>query len=137
SWWCGCPQGAEFLLHFHRSSRFIKQSPECVAECVPADTSDATANACGDDVTPLYSPRIPGCLACRKRACKYPVLGVFEERLALPIQEYFGQSRIKRHACIGVFGFDIAYYARNDASPHEERKVVPEHVTPLEGEEFA
>jgi hypothetical protein len=43
-----------------------------------------------------------------------------KERLALPIQEHFGQRRIKRDACIGVFGFDIAYYSGDDASPHEE-----------------
>jgi Adenylylsulphate kinase len=47
---------------------------------------------------------------------------VFEVRLALPIQEHFDQCRIERHSCIGVFGFDIAYYARDDASPHEKCK---------------
>jgi hypothetical protein len=46
--------------------------------------------------------------------------GFLKERLALPIQEHFGQRRIKRDACIGVFGFDIAYYSGDDASPHEE-----------------
>ena len=46
----------EFLLHLHRSPRFIKQGPERVAERVPADTSDTTANACGNNVTPLHSP---------------------------------------------------------------------------------
>ena len=47
------------------------------------------------------------------------------------------QRRIKRDARVGVFGFDIAYYPGDDASPHEERKVIPEHVTPLESEELA
>jgi hypothetical protein len=55
----------------------------------------------------------------------------------LPTQEHFGQCRIKRDACIGVFGFHIAYYAGDDASPYEERKVIPEHVAPLEPEELA
>ena len=62
---------------------------------------------------------------------------VFEARPALPIQEHFGQCRIERHSCIGVFGFDIAYNARDDASPHEECKVILEHVAPLESEELA
>jgi hypothetical protein len=124
----------EFLLHFHRSSRFIKQSPKCVAERVPTDTSDTATNARGNKMMLLYSPWIPGCPAGPERACEYPVLGVFEERPALPIQEHFGQCRIERHSCIRVFGFDIAHYARNDASSHEERKVIPEHIAPLETE---
>src|SRR6267142_3997095 len=127
----------EFLLHFHRSPRLIEQRPESVAERVPADTSYAATNACGNEMTPLNSPGIPGQPACHVRACKHPVLGIFEERRALPTQEHFGQCRIKRDSCIGVFGFHIAYYSGDDASPHEEREVIPEHVTPLEGEELA
>jgi hypothetical protein len=49
-------------------------------------------------------------------------IGALEQRVALPIQEQFGQRRIERHFCIGVFGFDVAYYARNDVSPHERCK---------------
>ena len=45
----------EFLLHFHRSPRFIKQGPERVSERVPTDPSYAATNACGDDMTPLIS----------------------------------------------------------------------------------
>src|SRR2546429_423974 len=104
---------------------------------MPADTSDTATNACGNDMTPLYSPGIPRQLACHERACKHPILGIFEPRLPPPIQEHLGQCRIKRDACIGVFGFDIAYYPGDDASPHEECKVIPEHVTPLKGEELA
>src|SRR5271169_1801272 len=88
-------------------------------------------------MTPLHSPGIPGCLACHKRACKYPVSRIFEERLALPIQKHLGQCGIKRDACIAIFGFDIAYYPGDDTAPHEECKVIPDHVTPLEGKELA
>ena len=41
----------EFLLHFHRSPRLIEQGSESVAKRVPADTSYAATNACGNDVT--------------------------------------------------------------------------------------
>jgi predicted TIM-barrel fold metal-dependent hydrolase len=54
----------EFLLHFHRSPRLVKEGPEGVAERVPADTSYTATNACGDDMTPLHSPGIPRQLAC-------------------------------------------------------------------------
>src|SRR6266850_4080582 len=111
-------------------------SGKCAETCAP-DTSYAATNACGNDMTPLHSPGIPGCLACHKRAGKYPVLEIFELRLVLPTQKHLGQCRIKRDACVGVFGFDVAYYPGDDASPHEEREVIPEHVTPLESEELA
>src|SRR5437667_11161133 len=88
-------------------------------------------------MTTLHAPGIPGQLASHVRACKYPVLGIFETRLTSPIQQHLGQCGIERDACIGVFGFDIAYYPGDDASPHEECKVIPEHVTPLKGEELA
>jgi hypothetical protein len=88
-------------------------------------------------MTPLYSPGIPGRPACPEWACKYPVLWILEQRLTLPIQEHLGQCRIERDACIGVFGFDIAYHPRNDASSHKKCKVVPEPVTPPEAEELA
>ena len=39
--------------------------------------------------------------------------------------------------CVVVFGFDVAYYTGDDASPYEEREVIPEHVTPLKTEELA
>jgi hypothetical protein len=76
---------------------------------MPADTSNTATNACGNDMTPLYSSGIPKQLACHERACKHPILGIFEPRLPPPIQEHLGQCGIKRDACIGVFGFDIAY----------------------------
>ena len=108
-----------------------------MSERVPTDPSYAATNACGDDIKPLHSPGIPGHPACHVRACEYPVLGILEASLASPIQERLSQRRIKRDARVGVFGFDIAYYPGDDASPHEERKVIPEHVTPLESEELA
>src|SRR6266478_831239 len=127
----------EFLLHFHRSPGFIKQGPEGVPERVPADTSYAATNACGDNMTPLHSPGIPRQLASHERACKHPVPRIFEARLTSPIQQHLGQCGIKRNASIGVFGFDIAYYSGDDASPHKECEVVPEQVAPLEPEKLA
>jgi hypothetical protein len=108
----------QFLLHFHGSPRLIKQGPEGVPERVPAYASYAATNACGNDMTPLYSPGIPGHPARHVRACEHPVLGIFEERRALPTQEHFSQCGIKRDACIGVFGFHIAAYVRDPSSAH-------------------
>jgi hypothetical protein len=68
----------EFLLHFHRSPRLIEQSPERVAERMPADTSYTATNACGRDTALLYPPGIPGFSACLERARKYPVAGILE-----------------------------------------------------------
>jgi len=113
----------EFLLHFHRSSCLIEQSSESVPKRVPADTSYAATNACGNDMPPLHSPGIPRQLSCHERAGKHPVLGIFEERRTLPTQEHFGQCRVERDSCVGVFGFHIAYYSGDDASPHEGRKI--------------
>src|SRR5438046_10611057 len=103
---------------------------------MPADTSNTATNACGNDMTPLYSPGIPRQLACHERACKHPILGIFEPRLPPPIQEHLGECRLKRDACTGVRGFDIAYYAGRAAAPHEERKVIPEQVTPPKAEDI-
>src|SRR5579875_327787 len=124
----------EFLLHFHRSARFIEERPKGVPERVPADASDATTNSCGDEITPFDSPGIPGQLACLERARKNPVLGTLKERLLPPTQEHLGQCRIERHACIGVFGFYIAYHAGHDCSAHEKRSLLPQDVAPLQRE---
>src|SRR5712692_828416 len=59
------------------------QEAGILAERVPADASYTATNACGNDMTPFYSPGIPGHPACHIRACKYPVLGIFEERRAM------------------------------------------------------
>ena len=88
-------------------------------------------------MTPLYSPWKPGHPACHERACKHPVLGIFEQRRLPPTQEHFGQGRIKRHARVGVFGFHVAYYAGHNRSPHKEHTIIPEHVTPLQREKLA
>ena len=66
-----------------------------------------------------------------------PVLWFIELRRALPVQEYVSERWIEGYACPRVFGLHVAYDRVDDAPTHQKRKVIPDHVAPLEREELA